>query len=105
MKNQKTTKKWLILFAFAILWIIALTFIYPTLPELIPIQFSLSGNISNKAYKANVFLAFGALFVGYMLYTWIRYKDKDVPNKNFFTLYFLIFFSLFIIILGTILSN
>ncbi len=104
MKKDKATKQWGLLIIMSFVWASVLVYLYPTLPEIIPIQFSLSGTVSNSAYKAIVFTTFVLIYSAYMLYVWVRFKKKEIPGKNLFTLYFLIFFSLFVLVLGTYLS-
>lgn len=104
MKKNKATRQWGLLIVLTVVWIIVLVVLYPTLPEIIPIQFSLSGTVNNTAYKSMVFVGFVLIYTAYMIYTWIRFKKKEIPGKNLFTLYFVMMFSVFVLILGTYLN-
>src|SRR5690554_4317065 len=104
MKNNKATKQWGVLIVMSFVWIAALAFLYPSLPDIIPIQFSISGTVNNTASKSIVFAGFVLIFTAYLIYTWVRFKKQEIPNKNLFTLYFVMIFSVFVLILGTFLS-
>ncbi len=101
---DKNRKKWVILLVFFIVWITVLSAFYVQLPQLIPVQFSLSGEVSGYGYKSAFYALVFIIFSLYLIYTAVRYKNKAIPNKNLFTLYFVMAFSVFVLVLGNLVT-
>ncbi len=97
---RKHRKQWLVLLLISIVWIVVLSVLYTQLPELIPVQFNLKGEIQNYGYKSAFYALAFIIFSVYVIYTSVRYKNKEIPKKNLFTLYFVMVFSVFILMLG-----
>ena len=86
------------------IWISVLGALYVQLPQLIPVHFNLSGEVSGYGYKSAFYALVFIIFSLYVIYTAVRYKNKEIPNKNLFTLYFVMAFSVFVLLLGKLIN-
>jgi hypothetical protein len=104
MKNNKILKQRMIILVVSVVWLVVLSLLYSRLPDVIPIQFNLQGEVGNSVSKVFFFILVSVFYGGYLLYSWIRFKDKLIPNKQLITIYFLMFFSIFILVFGLIIQ-
>lgn len=102
MSKDKIKKQRILILSFSVLWLIVMTFLFVMLPEVIPIQFNLKGDVANAVPKVSYFILVTVFYGLYLLYCWIRFGQNMIGKKQAFTIYFLMGFSLFILILGQI---
>lgn len=102
MNKNNVKKQRMYILIFSVLWLLVLSFLYTQLPEIIPMQFNLKGEVVRETSKALFYIVVSLFYGLYLLYCWLRFKDKAIPKKQLITIYFLMFFSLFILILGQV---
>lgn len=95
MNKRKTN---LIILLNAMVYPLFLLFFYAKLPEAIPMQFSISGQVNWSLPLNTALLAFAGVFVFYFLYIFIKHRASDrYPFKDW--LFALMLPELYIVVL------